>query len=58
MEAIYGWPGLGRWIFEATLNKDVFIVVTALFVSSALTLVGILISDVLYSVADPRIKLA
>ena len=57
-EAIYGWPGLGRWVYEAVFTKDIFIVVTSLFVGSALTLVGILISDILYSVADPRIKLA
>lgn len=57
-EAIYSWPGLGRWVFEAVFTRDVFVVVTSLFVGSALTLLGILISDLLYSVADPRIKLA
>jgi peptide/nickel transport system permease protein len=57
-EAIYSWPGLGRWVFEAVFNKDIFIVVTSLFVGSALTLFGILISDLLYSVADPRVKLS
>jgi peptide/nickel transport system permease protein len=56
-EAIYSWPGLGRWVFEAVFNKDVFIVVTSLFVGSGLTLIGILLSDLLYSVADPRVKL-
>jgi peptide/nickel transport system permease protein len=57
-EAIYSWPGLGRWVFEAVFTRDVYIVMTSLFVGSALTLLGILISDLLYSVADPRIKLA
>jgi peptide/nickel transport system permease protein len=57
-EAIYAWPGLGRWVFEAVLAKDLFIVITSLFVGSGLTLIGILISDILYSVADPRVKLA
>ncbi|MCA8946151.1 MAG: ABC transporter permease, partial [Planctomycetes bacterium] len=56
-EAIYAWPGLGRWVFEAVFNKDVFIVVTSLFVGSGLTLFGILLSDLAYSVADPRVKL-
>jgi ABC-type dipeptide/oligopeptide/nickel transport system permease component len=45
-------------VFEAVFNKDIFIVVTSLFVGSALTLFGILISDLLYSVADPRVKLS
>jgi len=57
-ESIYAWPGMGRWVFEAVLTRDVFIVVTSLFVSAALTLIGVLIADILYSVADPRIKLA
>ena len=57
-ESIYGWPGLGRWVFEAVFNKDIFIVVTSMFVGSGLTLIGILISDLLYSVVDPRVKLA
>ncbi|MCF6227885.1 MAG: ABC transporter permease, partial [Planctomycetes bacterium] len=57
-EAIFGWPGLGRWVFEATIGKDLYIVMTSLFIGSALTLIGILISDILYSIADPRVKLA
>lgn len=57
-ESIYSWPGLGRWVFEAVFTKDIFIVVTSFFIGSALTLLGILISDVLYSVADPRVKLS
>ena len=56
-EAIYAWPGLGRWVFEAVFKQDIPIVVTSLFVGSTLTLIGILISDILYSVADPRVKL-
>lgn len=57
-EAIFGWPGLGRWVYAATIGKDIPIVMTSLFVGSALTLFGILVSDILYSVADPRVKLA
>lgn len=57
MESIYGWPGLGRWIYGATMTKDYSIVIATLFVTSALTLVGMLISDILLVVADPRIKL-
>jgi peptide/nickel transport system permease protein len=57
-EAIYSWPGLGRWVFEAVFTRDVYIVMTSMVVGSALTLLGILISDLLYSVADPRIKLS
>ncbi len=57
-EAIYGWPGLGRWFLEAVFQRDIYIVMTSLFVGSALTLIGILISDILLSVADPRVRLS
>jgi peptide/nickel transport system permease protein len=57
-ESIYSWPGLGRWFLEAVFTRDAFIVMANLFVGSGLTLIGILISDLLYSVADPRIKLS
>ncbi|MBX3475765.1 MAG: ABC transporter permease [Planctomycetes bacterium] len=56
-ESIYSWPGLGRWFLEAVFTRDAFIVMANLFVGSGLTLMGILVSDLLYSVADPRIKL-
>jgi peptide/nickel transport system permease protein len=57
-EAIYAWPGLGRWFLEAVFTRDIYIVMTSLFVSAALTLIGILISDILLSVVDPRVRLA
>lgn len=57
-EAIFAWPGLGRWVFEAVFSRDIFIVVSSLFVGSALTLIGILISDIMLSVADPRVRLS
>jgi peptide/nickel transport system permease protein len=57
-EAIYAWPGLGRWFLEAVFQRDIYIVLTNLFVQSALALIGILISDILLSVADPRVRLS
>jgi peptide/nickel transport system permease protein len=57
-EAIYGWPGLGRWVFEAVFTRDIYIVMASLFVGSALTLIGILISDIMLSVVDPRVRLS
>lgn len=56
-ESIYAWPGLGRWAFTAVMARDYTIVMTTLFVGSALTLVGMLVSDLLLMVVDPRIKL-
>ena len=55
VETIFSIPGLGQLGYEAVLARD-FPVVMALFtVSALLTLVGILISDLLLAVVDPRI---
>lgn len=58
MESIFNWPGLGKWTFTAVMGKDYYIVMTMLFISSSLTLIGVLLSDLLYGVVDPRIKLS
>ena len=55
VETIFSIPGLGQLGYEAVLARD-FPVVMALFtVSALLTLVGILLSDLLLAVVDPRI---
>jgi peptide/nickel transport system permease protein len=55
IETIFSIPGLGQLGFESVLARD-YPTVLALFTASAvLTLVGILISDLLLAVVDPRI---
>jgi peptide/nickel transport system permease protein len=55
VETIFSIPGLGQLGYEAVLARD-FPVVTALLTSSAmLALLGILFSDLLLAVVDPRI---
>ena len=56
-EQIFAWPGLGRLGYEAILARDFPVILTINFVAATLTLVGTLISDVLYAVVDPRIRL-
>lgn len=55
-ETIFAWPGMGRLGFEAILARDFPVILTLTFFSAILVLVGTLISDILYGVADPRIK--
>ncbi len=57
VEQIFAWPGIGRLGYEAILARDFPVIVTLNFVAAALTLAGTLISDVLYAVVDPRIRL-
>jgi len=57
IESIFSWPGMGRLAYEAILGRDYPVILTVNFITAVLVLVGTLISDVLYMVADPRIKL-
>ena len=56
-EQIFAWPGLGRLGYEAILSRDFPLILTINFIAAVLTLAGTLISDILYAVVDPRIRL-
>jgi len=55
-ETIFAWPGMGRLGYEAILARDFPVILTLNFISAVLVLLGTLVSDILYAVADPRIK--
>jgi peptide/nickel transport system permease protein len=55
-ETIFAWPGMGRLGYEAIMARDFPIILTLNFFSAILVLLGTLVSDILYAVADPRIK--
>ena len=56
-ETVFSWPGIGRLIVQAIAARD-FPVVQAAVLLLAVTFVGInLLTDMLYAVLDPRIRL-
>jgi peptide/nickel transport system permease protein len=55
IETIFSIPGLGQLGFESVLARDYPTVLALFTVSAVLTLVGILLSDLLLAVVDPRI---
>jgi peptide/nickel transport system permease protein len=57
IESIFSWPGMGRMAYEAILARDYPVVLTVNFVSAVLVLIGTFLSDLLYLVVDPRIRL-
>jgi peptide/nickel transport system permease protein len=57
IESIFSWPGMGRMAYEAILARDYPVVLTVNFISAVLVLAGTFVSDVLYLVVDPRIRL-
>ncbi|MFQ5848985.1 MAG: ABC transporter permease [Candidatus Binatia bacterium] len=56
-EQIFAWPGLGRLAYDAILSRDFPVILTINFIAAALTLAGTFLSDILYAVVDPRIRL-
>jgi peptide/nickel transport system permease protein len=56
LENVIGWPGLGKLIVEAVLQKDLYVVMASLVIGSVMLVVGNLIADVLLAYSDPRIR--
>jgi peptide/nickel transport system permease protein len=57
IESIFSWPGMGRMAYEAMLARDYPVILTVNFVAAVLVLAGTFVSDLLYMVVDPRIRL-
>ena len=57
IESIFSWPGMGRMAYEAILARDYPVILTVNFISAVLVLAGTFISDLLYLIVDPRIRL-
>jgi peptide/nickel transport system permease protein len=56
IEAIMSWPGLGKLLLDAILQRDFYLVTGALMFSTALLVAGNLLADVLLYAIDPRIR--
>jgi peptide/nickel transport system permease protein len=57
-ESVFNWPGLGRLLVDALGRNDYNVANALLFINVVLLLVGILITDILYTIVDPRIRLS
>jgi len=55
IETIYAWPGIGRLVINAVLQRDFPIVQGVVLISAATFVIVNLIVDLFYSVLDPRI---
>jgi peptide/nickel transport system permease protein len=55
IETLFSIPGLGQLSYDAVLARDYPIIMAVFTISSVLTLMSILLSDLLLSVVDPRI---
>lgn len=55
-EQIFNWPGMGKLFYEAALTRDYPLLLAMLSLGTFLTIMGTLISDILYGVVDPRVR--
>ena len=56
VEVITSWPGLGPFLLEAILSRDLYVVVGAVLLSTLFLVAGNFLADVLLYWADPRIR--
>jgi peptide/nickel transport system permease protein len=57
-ESFFGIPGLGSYTIDAINNQDFAIVRSMVFLGSVLYIIGLLLTDISYTIVDPRIRLS
>ena len=58
LESFFGIPGLGSYTIEAIQTQDFAIVRAMVFLGSVLYILGLLLTDISYTLVDPRIRLS
>lgn len=56
VEVVLNWPGLGPLLLEALMNRDVYVVIGTVMLSTVFLTVGMFAADALLFAADPRIR--
>lgn len=56
VEYIFGIPGMGLWVIDSIYQRDYNVILAVELVSTALVLVGMLLTDLAYAAVDPRIR--
>jgi peptide/nickel transport system permease protein len=57
VEQVFAWPGMGRLVVGAINARDHPLVMAAVVLGSVLVTLGSLLADLLYMIADPRLRL-
>lgn len=56
VEVVTGWPGLGPLLLEASMSRDLYVVVGVVLSSTIFMILGSLLADVMLVVVDPRVR--
>ncbi len=57
IEQVFQWPGVGKLVIDAVFQRDYPLVMGSVVIASTMIIIGVLISDMLYLILDPRIRL-
>ena len=57
IEQVFQWPGMGKLIIDAVFQRDYPLVMGSVVVVSVMFISGVLLSDLMYVILDPRIRL-
>jgi len=57
MESFFGIPGLGSYTIDAIHSQDFAVVRVMVFIGSVLYIAGLLLTDISYTLVDPRVRL-
>ncbi|WP_213770242.1 ABC transporter permease [Bradyrhizobium sp. dw_78] len=57
-ETVFAWPGIGRLMYDALLQRDYNLLLGVFVVCSAMVLIFNLVTDLVYRIVDPRIEFA
>lgn len=57
-EQVFDLPGIGQWALKAEMAADIPVIMGYNMFLAFLSVIGILLSDLMYAVVDPRVKLA
>jgi peptide/nickel transport system permease protein len=57
MESFFGIPGLGSYTIDAIQAQDFAVVRSMVFIGSVLYIAGLILTDISYTLVDPRIRL-
>jgi peptide/nickel transport system permease protein len=57
-ETVFSWPGMGRLAVESATSRDYPVVLGATLTIAVITIVSSLVTDLLYGVLDPRVRVS
>jgi peptide/nickel transport system permease protein len=56
LESFFGIPGLGTYLQDSIVRQDFAVVRAMVYLGTLLTIAGLLLTDILYAVLDPRLR--